>query len=150
ALFTSPAGERALTALLEDLRAGRATARDLILNPDQADLDLEKTATTLQAAFDAARSDGEAARAQRAASVAQVRLDDDVLAALIASVRDAASVDSRAAPRDIEALAAIDRAELEIAEAKGRLVTGNVRLVVLFARKYLGRGVPLLDLVQEG
>ena len=44
----------------------------------------------------------------------------------------------------------IDRAREELKRTKERLVVGNLRLVVLFARKYLGRGVALLDLVQEG
>ena len=43
-----------------------------------------------------------------------------------------------------------NRVFTEIERAKARLVTGNLRLVVLFARKYLGRGVALLDLKAIG
>src|SRR5690606_27939514 len=35
-------------------------------------------------------------------------------------------------------------------EAREVLITHNLRLVVYVAKRYLGRGLPLLDLVEEG
>ncbi len=44
----------------------------------------------------------------------------------------------------------IKRARQSVAEAKEELITRNLRLVINVAKHYVGRGLPLLDLVQEG
>lgn len=149
AVYASPTGAGALAALADDLVHERAGIRDVLLNPDQQDLDLDTVAKDVVRALTAATSADELTRAGAIEALAHARLDDEVLGAIVHTIREATLSESPD-PKDASALVEIDRAKLAIDREKARLVTGNLRLVVLFARKYLGRGVPLLDLVQEG
>ena len=49
-----------------------------------------------------------------------------------------------------EALKAVERTEADVREAKSQFVKVNLRMVISIARRYINRGLPFLDLIQEG
>lgn len=48
-----------------------------------------------------------------------------------------------------EELALLERLAAGEAEAAGRLIEGNLKRVLAYAREYEGKGLPMNDLVQE-
>lgn len=53
-------------------------------------------------------------------------------------------------PSDKELLEEMESIHSRATEANQALIRANLRLVVSVAKRYLGRGIPLLDLIQEG
>jgi RNA polymerase primary sigma factor len=146
ALVRAPSGARALCKLAHELAAGRIDIRAIVLNPDQAGLDLAKTTEIVRGALGGSCSGDPDLQGAVVETLAGIRLDGDIVESVVTAIREGAAASSD----DAAAAMTIEESRRELKRGKERLVVGNLRLVVLFARKYLNRGVPLLDLVQEG
>lgn len=146
ALVRAPSGARALGKLAHELAEGKIDIRAIVLNPDQAGLDLGKTTEIVRGALSGSCSGDPDLQGAVVDTLAGIRLDGDIVESVVTAIREGAatSID------DAQAAMTIEASRRELKRGKERLVVGNLRLVVLFARKYLNRGVPLLDLVQEG
>jgi RNA polymerase sigma factor (sigma-70 family) len=99
---------------------------DIVLQP----LQIARLVTQLEALGDASES-GSAARpiAQNLATGSNVQ---------------ASSTELRVFLKDLK------HADKEVQDARRNIVQANLRLVAWVARRYLGRGLPLADLIQEG
>ena len=144
ALVQSSAGRVSLAELGRELESGEADVRTVILNPDEQGLDLRALRAHLTDTLLSAGTSTDAERAGIADALTEIRLSQSALERVIADVRG-----SRVAT-DAAAFDAVEASRAELQRAKSRLVLGNLRLVLHFARRYRNQGIALLDLVQEG
>ncbi len=79
-------------------------------------------------------------------------LEEEIeLAQCIENGREARAEQARLAGRsDLKKIRALENAIQEGELAREHIIKANTRLVVSIAKRYVGRGVPLLDLIQEG
>ncbi|MBY0400105.1 sigma-70 family RNA polymerase sigma factor, partial [Myxococcota bacterium] len=164
ALAAIPQTARCLVARWQERRAhGHVTGALSRRHRDDHDQDLNRIVDAaleaIQAALDRFESDRKRRATRRLQASAQ-QLAAQVLAADIAlpvllavhaelsSRRDDAVLDEHPGVRT--QLLRADEERARLSDSKNRFISHNLRLVVRCAKNYRGRGVPFLDLIQEG
>jgi RNA polymerase primary sigma factor len=119
-----------------------------------ADVDKESDATPLEEdAFDLSgisSDDTVGLYLKEMARVPLLSLEEEVDLAMKLTDATEARRELREDGHDPETLERLEAIIEEGREAREHLIKANTRLVVSIAKKYMGRGVPFLDLIQEG
>ncbi len=118
------------------------------LYTEMADLNLEITTTEPNAAGFTAEWEADDEEEEKVATNTPVYLDDDVADDSVRLyLREIGKIPLLNAE---EELALAQRVVAGDKEAKDQMAEANMRLVVSIAKRYVGRGLDLLDLIQEG
>jgi RNA polymerase primary sigma factor len=146
-----------LRTLLRDsgLDANANLAADTLVPADAIETEtaepVDRRWTRRAVAGEESPSNVAAAYFREISAVMLLTADDEIeLAQLIETGQDARRILNHHPDLPVEQWEQLEDTAARGEQARGRLTESNLRLVVSVARKYLNRGLPMLDLIQEG